>query len=191
MRRLTPGFALLMVAVGVTGCHKQATPAPQPAPEAVAQPTPQPPALQVSTDAKGKSAPDVEIGDIMSGQKIKLASFKGKPTLVNLWATWCAPCVRELPTLDKLAKAQSGKLQVVAISEDMQGAKVVQPFLASRGVELHPYHDTDNGLMMAYKIASLPATILYDADGKEVWRIEGDMDWTGAKAKQLLAQAGI
>ncbi len=187
MRRLYPGFALLMIA----GCHKQASPPPQPAPEAVAQPTPQPPALQVSTDARGKSAPDVEIGDIMTGQTVKLASFKGKPLLVNLWATWCAPCVRELPTLDKLAKAQKDKLQIVAISEDMEGKKVVQPFLTGRGIELHPYHDPDNGLMMAYKEASLPVSILYDAEGKEVWRIAGDMDWTGPKAKELLAQAGI
>ena len=126
----------------------------------------------------------------MTGQKVKLAAFKGKPLLVNLWATWCVPCVRELPTLDKLARQQRN-LQVVAISEDMEGAKVIQPFLTSRGIELHPYHDTDNGLMLAYKEASLPVSILYDAEGKELWRIAGDMDWTGPRANALLAQARL
>ncbi|NIJ09651.1 thiol-disulfide isomerase/thioredoxin [Sphingomonas vulcanisoli] len=190
MRRLYPAFALLLAGFGAA-CHKQTPPAPQPAAATAAQPILQPSGFQVSVDNKGKSAPDTEISDILTGQKIKLASFKGKPLLVNLWATWCAPCVRELPTLDKLAKAQGDRLRIVAISEDLEGAKVIQPFLLSKGIELHPYHDTDNGLMLAYKEGALPVSILYDADGKELWRASSDIDWTGPKAKELLSHAGI
>ncbi|WP_174273580.1 TlpA family protein disulfide reductase [Sphingomonas bacterium] len=188
MRRLYPAFALLIAGFGA-GCHKQAPPAPQPDAQAVAPTPPAAPALAVDRANKGKAMPDVAITDIMTGKTVKLADFKGKPVLVNLWATWCVPCVRELPTLDTLAKDRT--VQVIAISEDMEGAKVVQPFLAGKGIELHPYHDNDNTLMLAYKEASLPVSILYDAEGREAWRIAGDMDWGGARAKALLAEAGI
>ena len=187
-RRALPVLMLLAVA---GGCHKQEAEAPQPQ-AAAASPTPLPAPLAVVTTGKGKAAPAIAFDDLAGGGQVKLDAFKGKPVLVNLWATWCAPCVKELPTLDRLAAAQAGRLQVVAISEDMEGAKVVPPFLAAHGIKtLHPYHDASNGLMTALQEASLPASILYDANGKEVWRVPGDLDWTGAKAKELLAQGGV
>jgi thiol-disulfide isomerase/thioredoxin len=168
-------------------CHKEAPPAPQAQPDAAA--APQAETHAVDTAGKGKSAPDIEIKD-ETGKAVKLADFKGKPMLLNLWATWCVPCVKELPTLDKLA-AQGGNLQVVAVSEDMEGERVVAPFLAKRGfTTLKPYLDTTNALLLALKEPGLPVTILYDAQGKEVWRMRGDLDWTSAKAKALIAQAG-
>jgi thiol-disulfide isomerase/thioredoxin len=168
-------------------CHKEAPPPPQAQPDAAA--APQAETHAVDTAGKGKSAPDIEIKDA-TGKVAKLADFKGKPMLLNLWATWCVPCVKELPTLDKLA-AQGGNLQVLAVSEDMEGERVVAPFLAKRGLTtLKPYIDPTNGLLLALKEPGLPVTILYDAQGKEVWRLRGDLDWTSAKAKELIAQAG-
>jgi thiol-disulfide isomerase/thioredoxin len=143
----------------------------------------------VDASNKGKAASSVEIRD-GAGKRVKLADFKGKPLLVNMWATWCVPCVKELPTLDALA-AQGGNLQIVAVSEDMEGARVVTPFLAKRGLKtLKPYLDTSNALLLALKEPGLPVSILYDANGREVWRMRGDLDWTSARAKALIAQAG-
>ena len=186
MRRLALVSVLMLAAIG--GCHKQVAETPQPAPVTAA--APEPTAATVTT-MKGKAVPKGSFDDLTSGAATTLAAFKGKPVLVNLWATWCAPCVRELPTLDKLAAARAADLTVVAISEDLEGKKVVPPYLAKHGLKtLHPYHDPNNGLMMELKEASLPVTILYDAAGKEVWRVTGDMDWSGAKARDLIAQAG-
>ena len=187
MRRI----ALFVALVSTAACHKQQPPAPQ-----AAEAVPAAPADAVAAPDKvvrtqqGKAAPTTAIDDLATGKPAKLADFKGKPLLVNLWATWCVPCVRELPTIDRLAAATPG-LQVIAVSEDMDGAKVVTPFLQKNGIKtLKPYHDRDNGLMLGLKEAGLPVTILYDKDGKEVWRMPGDLDWNGAKAKALLAEAG-
>jgi thiol-disulfide isomerase/thioredoxin len=181
---------LMLVATG--GCNKQEPVTPQAtAPTAATPAAAAEPSLAVVTDNKGKTGPNAKFEDLAEGGTEKtLADFKGKPLLVNLWATWCVPCVKELPTLAKLSTAEPDKLQVIAISQDMQGAKVVLPFLKEKGIAIHPYHDRDNALMLALKEASLPVSILYDADGKEVWRISGDLDWSGAKAKELLAQGG-
>ena len=190
MRREALFPVLLMALAATGGCHKQEPPAPQATQTAAAPATPPATPLAVSMEHKGKVAPDDVFHDLADGSDKKIADFKGRPVLVNLWATWCVPCVKELPALDKLA-ASNDRLQVVAISEDMEGTKVVLPFLKSKNVGLHPYHDADNALMLALKESGLPVSILYDAEGKEVWRLNGDLDWTGAKAKELLAQAGV
>jgi thiol-disulfide isomerase/thioredoxin len=188
MRRLVPVF-LLLAASG--GCNKQEAAPPQPAPTGGAAVVAEKP-VEVITASVGKPAPKSPVTDLATGQPVTLADFKGKPVLLNLWATWCAPCVRELPTLARLAQAQQGRLAVLTVSEDLEGARVVKPFLAKRGLAgVHPYHDPNNGLMLQLQEASLPATILYDAQGKELWRVRADLDWTGARAKELLSQAEI
>jgi thiol-disulfide isomerase/thioredoxin len=191
MRRIAL-LPLMLALVATGGCNKQEAVAPQAtAPEAATPAAPAQPSLAVVTDNKGKTGPTAKFEDLAdNGAEKTLADFKGKPLLVNLWATWCVPCVKELPTLAKLSTSEPDKLQVIAISQDMQGAKVVLPFLKEKGISIHPYHDRDNALMLALKEASLPVSILYDAQGKEVWRISGDLDWSGAKAKELLAQGG-
>ena len=142
----------------------------------------------VDRSHKGEPAPDAAFAT-PDGKPATLASFRGKPLLLNLWATWCAPCVKELPTLDAAAKALGGRVQVVAVSQDMDAAKA-KPFLAGKGfAAIVPYTDAKMALSLAYG-ANLPTTILYDANGREIWRVAGDLDWTGAKAKALLAEAG-
>ncbi|MGL4301888.1 MAG: TlpA family protein disulfide reductase [Sphingomonas sp.] len=138
---------------------------------------------------KGEAAPSVGFADPQDKQ-VTIASFKGKPVLVNLWATWCAPCVAEMPTLDKLAAARAGKLTVLTVSQDMDGQSKVLPFFEKGGYKtIKPYIDAQNGLGIAYK-ANLPTTILYDASGHEVWRASGGMDWTGKDAEALLGEVG-
>ena len=123
------------------------------------------------------------------GSTVRLSNFTGEPVLVNIWATWCAPCIVEMPMLDKLAAREKDRLKVLVVSQDIQGAEKVVPFFA-RGdfQELEPYVDPENGLSFGFGSGLMPTTVLYDAQGKEVWRVIGAMDWDGAKAAALLEE---
>jgi thiol-disulfide isomerase/thioredoxin len=137
----------------------------------------------------GKPAPAAAFDD-PQGRSTSLSDFRGRPLLVNLWATWCAPCVTELPTLDSLAGREDGKLQVLAISLDSEGRAKVDPFFAEHGYKaLEPYVDPKMGLMPELGVDTLPTTILYDSSGREVWRMVGKKDWGSADSKRLIAEA--
>jgi thiol-disulfide isomerase/thioredoxin len=138
----------------------------------------------------GTAAPDFTfIGP--DGSDASLKDFAGRPMLVNLWATWCAPCVAEMPTLDAVAEAYAGQgLQVLTVSQDTQGEKQVGPFFAKRGFKhLKSWLDPENQFGFAYGTGVLPTSVLYGADGKEVARVVGAMDWQGKEAKALIAEA--
>ena len=123
------------------------------------------------------------------GKRVSIGDFAGKPVLLNLWATWCAPCVAEMQSLDVAAQQHAGRVQVLAVSQDLEGAKAVEPFFAARRFRaIKPYLDPDAGLSLAYQ-ANLPTTILFDSTGHEVWRVSGPMDWTGSEAAQLIDEA--
>ncbi|WP_254049843.1 TlpA disulfide reductase family protein [Novosphingobium sp. TH158] len=134
---------------------------------------------------QGNQLPDFTLED-PSGKTLSLASLKGKPVLINLWATWCAPCVAELPQLDALV---GEGLRVVTVSQDQDTAKVAD-FLKQRGVKhLEPWLDAKNDLSVHYDIQVLPTSILYDAEGREVWRITGPREWNTEATKKLLGPA--
>ncbi|MGN7159287.1 TlpA family protein disulfide reductase [Sphingomonas sp. SAFR-052] len=144
-------------------------------------------AAKVDRSHKGEAMPTYQFQD-GAGKTVTLADFRGKPVLVNLWATWCAPCVREMPTLDTLAARDKASLHVLTVSQDMEPAKV-QPFLTERKLaNLVAYRDADLKFSTGMN-ASLPTTILYDASGKELWRVTGGMDWAGAEAAKLIGEA--
>ena len=138
---------------------------------------------------RGKAEPAAAFNG-PDGKPVHLADFKGKPLLVNLWASWCAPCVKELPTIDKLAR--SGKVQVLAVSQDDGPHASVIAFLKGHGIStLKPYQDPKMTLTAALGPDTvLPTSILLDADGKEVWRYVGELDWTSPEAAKLLAEPG-
>ena len=136
----------------------------------------------------GSAAPDVLFQD-PAGEPASLADFRGKPVLVNLWATWCAPCVVEMPSLDALA-AREPRIQVLALSQDMNGQAKVDAFFEQRKfARLEPYIDAELTLMTQLGVTTLPTTILYDSDGREVWRMAGLEDWQGSRAAELIAEA--
>jgi thiol-disulfide isomerase/thioredoxin len=169
--------------LALAGCHK---PAQQAANEAA--PTAQAgPVKGVDRSHKGKPAPETTFND-PDGGETSLAQFSGKPVLVNLWATWCAPCVKELPTLDHLAAAKG--ITVVAVSQDSGPHASVEAFLASHKiVNLASYQDPKSSLSGALGPDTvLPTTILYDGQGKEVWRYVGDLVWTSPEAARLIAE---
>ena len=183
MRLLLIGCAALALA----SCQKPSEPAGN---EAVANaPAPGQPGKGVDRTHKGTDAPKAAFND-PDGNETSLKTFAGKPTLVNLWASWCAPCVKELPTLDKLAQAQSGKINVVAISQDDAPHASVEAFLKAHKIAtLDSYQDPKMALSGALGAEVMPTSILYDANGKEIWRYVGDQDWTSAEAVRLVAES--
>ena len=192
---LRPEISLLLPAILLLGaCDRQSADNAQASANVAAETTATPPAFeadklgQVSRDNAGEAAPDTPF-TAPDGSETTLAAFAGKPVLVNLWATWCAPCVAEMPTLDALAEREDGKLQVLVISQDMDGAEKVAPFFEKAAFKrLQPYLEPGMALSVGYG-ANLPTTILFDAEGKEVWRVLGDTDWTGKPAADLIAEA--
>ncbi|MEP2101263.1 MAG: TlpA family protein disulfide reductase [Parasphingorhabdus sp.] len=123
------------------------------------------------------------------GKTVSLSDFVGKPVLVNIWATWCAPCIVEMPMLDELAAREKGRMKVLVVSQDIQGAEKVDPFFAKADFnELEAYTDQENGLSFGFGSGLMPTTVLYDAQGKEVWRVIGAMDWDGARAAMLMEE---
>jgi thiol-disulfide isomerase/thioredoxin len=185
MRSLLIPLAFLALAA----CQKPEQPTNEAAPTAEAGPH-----KGIDRSHKGEPAPDVSFRN-PDGGDISLAHFKGTPVLVNLWATWCAPCVKELPTLDKLAQSHDvdGQLGVIAVNQEDKPHVSVVAFLKSTAKvnDLGAYQDPKMGLLGKLgPDAVLPTTFLYDANGKEVWRYVGDLDWTSPEAARLLAEAG-
>lgn len=133
------------------------------------------------------AVPEIGFTDA-EGKALTLADFKGRVVLLNLWATWCAPCVEEMPSLDRLQARLGGQdFAVVALSVDRQGRSLVQPFVEKLGVRNLPiYLDTGSAAMRALKIRGLPTTVLIDRDGREVGRLEGAASWDSKDAEALL-----
>lgn len=117
-----------------------------------------------------------------------LDAEKGRVVVLNLWATWCAPCVKEMPALDRLQKKLGGKdFEVVALSLDRGGAVQVRPFFEERGIgALSVYLDPKSTAMMALKPRGLPTTYLIGRDGRILGTMIGEAEWDGAEAEALI-----
>lgn len=123
------------------------------------------------------------------GKAMTLDDFKGRAILVNFWATWCAPCLKELPSLDMLEGELGGRnFQVVAIAADPRGPETAQAFLDRLEIR-HLKLYADPTLAMASAIGGanvLPVSILYDANGREIGRLVGEADWASPEARALV-----
>ena len=122
------------------------------------------------------------------GNRVGLGDFQGKVVLLNLWATWCPPCVSEMPSLDRLQARLGGEdFQVVAVSEDTGGRAVVAPFFARHGLDhLSVYLDPDAALPGLWGSSGLPTSILIDREGRVLGRMEGAADWDSPAALSLI-----
>jgi len=122
------------------------------------------------------------------GGDVSLLDFSGKVVVLNLWATWCAPCVRELPSLDRLQAAMAGEgLAVVAVSVDRGGAETVRPYFDRLGIaNLAIYVDTENRLGGILGLEVLPSTIIISRTGTMVGNLIGAAEWDAPEAQALL-----
>jgi thiol-disulfide isomerase/thioredoxin len=113
------------------------------------------------------------------GQTTRLADFHGRVVLLNIWATWCVPCRKEMPTLDRLQSNLGGKdFEVVALSIDRRGREVVEPFYEELGLHaLGIYLDQSGDAPHKLNTVGVPTTLLIDRDGREVARKVGPAEW--------------
>ena len=129
------------------------------------------------------------------GEPVTLADFKDRTVLLNLWATWCAPCRKEMPALDQLqADLGSETFEVVAVSLDRGGPGKPKAFLDEIGVSnLTFFQDSSNGLLKDLRKVSratgLPTTILIDPSGCEIGTMYGPAEWASGEAKDLIRSA--
>ncbi len=131
-------------------------------------------------------APETGFTDAQ-GKPVSFADFKGKPVVVNLWATWCQPCLKEMPSLDRLQSQLDGQLAVAAVSEDRAGADRVGAFVATLGLhKLKIYLDPKSDVGHAFNVRGLPTSIVIDASGRVVGRVEGAAEWDSAAMMAVL-----
>ena len=134
--------------------------------------------------------PEVKFLDA-SAKEHTLADWRGKVVLLNLWATWCLPCRKEMPALDRLQREMgSDKFQVVAVSVDRTGLPGARKFLDEAKVaDLTLYADPTARMAATLRAAGLPATLLLDRQGREIGRLLGPAEWDSDDAKRLIGAA--
>lgn len=161
--------AILAVLYGIGLWHVHAGPPASLAPFALTSPA--------------KPVPSVAFADA-NGKPHTIAEFHGRYVLLNLWASWCAPCVKELPALARLGQAvPPDQLVVIAVDEDREGVTGATGFLKSHGAAtLKPYVDGDLALMRAFAAEGLPLTVLIDPNGREIGWAEGGATWDTPEA---------
>ena len=133
-----------------------------------------------------KPAPSFSFTDL-GGNAVSLADFADKLVVLNLWATWCAPCLREMPSLDRMQARLGENVVVLAISEDRGGSKAVEPFIDKLGLKsVKLYLDPKSGAERAFKVQGLPTSFVIDRRGNVLGRVEGAAEWDSTKLLDTL-----
>ncbi len=124
----------------------------------------------------------------LAGNPVRLADFEGRVVLLNFWATWCAPCIREMPSLDRLQAALGARgLAVAAVSIDRAGIKVIRRFAKRLKLEhMGLYHDPKGALFRAFGVSGLPASFLIDQGGGIVGAYAGPAEWDDPEPRALI-----
>lgn len=140
-----------------------------------------------SMHSQPRPVPEVEFRD-GAGRTIRLSDFRGKVVVLNLWATWCGPCRKEMPTLDRLqARLGGADFQVVALSADAGGLDAVRAFFKFVGIRhLATYNDQDSRALSSLDVRALPTTLLLDRNGAELGRLIGPAEWDSPRMLRFL-----
>lgn len=161
--RIAPFLAALAAAVALAGI----------APSRAAEPP-----KNFAVHETPRSLPEIRFVNA-EGRALTLADFRGKVVLLNIWATWCGPCRREMPTLDRLqAKLGGPPFEVVALSIDRAGLDAVKPFYEELKLQrLAIYIDRSAKVSHQLAVVGIPTTLLIDAEGREIGRLAGPAEW--------------
>jgi thiol-disulfide isomerase/thioredoxin len=144
------------------------------------------PGVQLRPWPRSASTPGLELPS-WTGAPWSLAAARGQVVLLNFWASWCEPCLAELPSLELLAERhRHDGVQVLAVNfRETDGA--VRRFLAKTGCTLPILRDADGGAARAWGVRVFPSTVLINRDGRATLTITGELDWTGAEARRWIA----
>jgi thiol-disulfide isomerase/thioredoxin len=131
----------------------------------------------------------VEVFETFEGGEMTLADYEGKHVVLNFWATWCAPCRKEMPTLSALQTAMGGEdFEVVTIATGRNDPVGMQQFFEEIGVDNLPLHrDPQQRLAREMGVLGLPITVIIDPEGMEIARLQGDADWSSESAMAIAA----
>lgn len=185
--------ALLALAL-LTGCDD--TPRPELSPDADVEAVigaqsgqTQAPPMKRGVVKVGDPAPNFQLYDI-NGDPVTLSEYRGSIVFINFWATWCGPCLAEMPTMEALYKAFERKdFEILAISTDAQGVAVTRPFRNEMKLTFPILHDSDYRVGLAYGARTLPMSFLVDRKGVIIHRIFGARDWESPEAKEIIRAA--
>jgi thiol-disulfide isomerase/thioredoxin len=146
------------------------------------------PATPIIQRFQGKEIPPLAAAD-RAGNPVRLADFRGRIVIVNLWASWCAPCRTEMPSLERLADLYPDDLIVVAISNDAKGWPAIDQFLGQSYPRLHVELATEPGRLDAFGALGLPYSLIVDRDGREIARVLRGIEWDKGSALTLVSQS--
>ena len=182
---LMAGLAVLGMAIGVAVWLASPSRAPIPATAATAQP--QHAAFEFHPLDEPRPLPELRFAD-GDGRDLTLGDFRGRLVLLNIWATWCVPCRKEMPTLDRLqAKLGGPDFEVIALSIDRQGLAAVKPFYAELGLKaLRIYLDASGKATQALTTVGVPTTLLIDQEGREIGRVLGPAEWDSPEVEAVI-----
>jgi peroxiredoxin len=131
---------------------------------------------------KGVTAPNFKLPDL-DGKMVSLAEYRGKVVFLNIWATWCAPCVTEMPSMEKLhQELKNEDFEILAVSIDESGAEAVRPFMEKYQLSFRALVDPEGNIKNMYRMTGVPETFIIDKDGKIAEEIIGPRDWAAPGA---------
>lgn len=133
----------------------------------------------------GERAPDFNLTD--SQHSVALAQYRGKPVLLNFWATWCPPCIQEMPSLVDLQKKVGNKVTIIAVSEDGDDKPYLQ-FIHDHNIDLVTVRDTQQKTNALYGTFKFPETYVIDKDGVIRRKFIGPADWTSPEIVEYLGK---
>ena len=135
----------------------------------------------------GSKAPAFTAIDLRTGRPASLANYRGRPILINIWATWCAPCRVEMPALERLAKKFAGTdFRVVAVSVDQDDSTVVDAFVRELGLSFEVLHNQAGDSRQRYQTTGVPESFVIDRDGVIVKKVIGPAEWDGPVNEYLV-----
>ena len=137
---------------------------------------------------KGVEAPNFTLPDL-NGKMVSLTDYRGKVVFLNIWATWCPPCVEEMPSMEKLYQKMKGQdFEILAVSIDVTGAKDVGPFMKKYNLHFPALLDTEGSIKALYQTTGVPETFIIDKQGNIAKKVIGARDWASPDAFQFIQQ---
>jgi len=135
---------------------------------------------------KGQAASDFTLTN-MQGQQVTLSSLQGQVVVLNFWATWCPPCIEEMPSMEMLyRKYKDQGLVILAVNTEEDGKELVENFLKKTPYSFPILLDPEADVQNQFNIFRLPETVVIDRNGIVADRVVGAIDWTGERAVQLI-----